>query len=139
MSVSGHDRDDDNDPALDIDGNEIPGMTKGVMRQIDRDSHLYHHLQTLKKQLRLQLVDDLVRMKTSGAPDDELLERIQEHHHTRRVMRDLYNIATDNEMAWGPPLPHSYYRLMNWCDGAGVPLEYKEHCERKWEQSTLTM
>jgi len=126
--MSGQDRYDDNDPVTDIDGNVIPGMTKGQSRWIDDRSGLYFHLQKLKRLLRLKLVDDLVRMKAENATDDELIERIQNHHNTRTLMRDLHNVVTENDCAMAPVSRHlSYCRLIGWCDRAGVPAEYVEH------------
>src|SRR5262249_46154956 len=126
--MSGQDRYDDNDPVTDIDGNVIPGMTKGQSRWIDDTSGLYFHLQKLKRQLRLKLVDDLVRMRAENATDDELIKRIQNHHHTRTLMRDLHNVVTENDCAIAPVSRHSSYcRLIGSCDRAGVPAEYVEH------------
>ena len=107
--MSGQDRYDDNDPVTDIDGNVIPGMTKGQSRWIDDTSGLYFHLQKLKRQLRLKLVDDLVRMKAENATDDELIERIQNHHNTRTLMRDLHNVVTENDCAMAPVSRHASY------------------------------
>ena len=39
--MSGQDRYDDNDPVTDIDGNVIPGMTKGQSRWIDDTSRAF--------------------------------------------------------------------------------------------------
>jgi|SRR6516165_5616190 len=128
--MSGQDRYDDNDPVTDIDGNVIPGMTKGQDRWQWDCIRIYEHLQGLKRQLRLKLVDDLVRMKAEKATDDEILERIENHHNTRRLMRDLHNVVTENDCAMAPVSRNaSYVRLVEWASrpDVGVPREYIEH------------
>ena len=112
------------------EGVEILDYNK--MSEGERFAHhsadLWFHLQKLKRQLRLKLVDDLVRMKADNATDDELIERIQNHHNTRTLMRDLHNVVTENDCAMAPVSRHSSYcRLIDWCDRAGVPAEYVEH------------
>jgi hypothetical protein len=126
-----HAQPDDDEPHLDIEGKAHDGCTKGRSREQWRYHELRCHYQSLKKKLRLQLVDDLVELKANKATDEQLLKRIEEHHYTRSLARDLLNEATFNRCAMPSVSSYSfhYLQLIEWSKrpGSGIPADYLEH------------
>jgi hypothetical protein len=87
-----------------------------------RVAYLYFEMQHYKKELRLQLVEDIARMKAEGASPEELIARVTRHDRTRRVMRDAFDEVADNPRSRMNP---SYDILIELCDEYGIG-EFKE-------------
>ena len=83
---------------------------------------LYFDMQHYKKKLRLQLVEDIARMKAEGASPEELIARVTRHDRARRVMRDAFDEVADNPRSRMNP---SYDILIELCDEYGIG-EFKE-------------
>ena len=99
-------------------------MSEGE-RFAHQSADLWFHLQQLKKKMRLQFLKDIQRMTAEGATVKAMYDRLVLHERQRRTMRDLHNMATDNQMA---ARIFTYLKLIEDCDELGIPREYKEHC-----------
>ena len=83
------------------EGVEILDYNK--MSEGERFAHhsadLFFHLQKLKHKMRLQFLKDIQRMTAEGATVKAMYDRLVLHERQRRTMRDLHNMATDNQAA----------------------------------------
>ena len=99
-------------------------MSEGE-RFAHHSADLWFHLQQLKRRMRLQFLKDIQRMTAEGATVKAMYDRLVLHERQRRTMRDLHNMATDNQAA---AEIFTYLKLIEDCDELGIPQEYKEHC-----------
>lgn len=99
-------------------------MSEGE-RFAHHSADLWFHLQKLKHKMRLQFLKDIQRMTAEGATVKAMYDRLVLHERQRRTMRDLHNMATDNQAA---AEIFTYLKLIEDCDELGIPQEYKEHC-----------
>ena len=100
-------------------------MSEGE-RFAHHSADLWFHLQQLKRRMRLQFLKDIQRMTAEGATVKAMYDRLVLHERQRRTMRDLHNMATDNQTAVAEIF--NYLQLIEDCDELGIPQEYKEHC-----------
>jgi hypothetical protein len=99
-------------------------MSEGE-RFAHHSANLWFHLQEVKRKMRLQFLKDIQRMTAEGATVKAMYDRLVLHERQRRTMRDLHNMATDNQMA---AEIFTYFKLIEDCDELRIPQEYKEHC-----------
>jgi hypothetical protein len=85
-------------------------------------AYLYFDMQHYKKELRLQFLEDIARMKAEGADTEALMSRLIRHERARKVMRDAFDEVADNPR---PRLNPSYNTLLELCDEYGI-TEFKE-------------
>ena len=100
-------------------------MSEGE-RFAHHSADLWFHLQQLKRRMRLQFLKDIQRMTAEGATVKAMYDRLVLHERQRRTMRDLHNMATDNQTAVAEIF--NYLQLIEDCDELGIPQEYKDHC-----------
>jgi len=60
-------------------------------------------------------------MTAEGATVKAMYDRLVLHERQRRTMRDLHNMATDNQAA---AEIFTYLKLIEDCDELGIPQEY---------------
>ena len=74
---------------------------------------LYFYLQRYKKELRLQFLQDIHRMKEEGVDQDAMIERLVKHERSVKAMRYAFDLVAGN------PNP-TFSMLLGECDRHGL-------------------
>jgi hypothetical protein len=83
-----------------------------------RVADLYFYLQRYKKELRVQFLQDIEKMKTEGADLEGLVSRLIRHERAVKTMRFAFDEVAGNEKP-------SFSTLVELCDEYGLN-EFKE-------------